>query len=186
MGESELDSRAKFLIEKQKVNKSYKPVEEESCCAVGGHSPNCTCHKNYRYGGMVLDTGYDLTLAKNSVGKGWHKLLDAVFAAKPTEVKVVQVKEKFGVLTIYWDGPEPENDDIADVVVDPMVPAPFLSFRPGTPKGYKAFANLVSAAEEVSARICEDCGNPGIRGLSKGRWILTQCQACVDKAKKRA
>ena len=52
------------------------------------------------------DTGYDLELAKRSVGKGWHGILDRLWAVKPPEARVEQVKEKFGGLRVYASGSE--------------------------------------------------------------------------------
>lgn len=106
-----------------------------------------------RIPGFVYSDGYNLDLAERSVGPGWHKLLAPVFRDKPEDVNIVQVKEKFGELRIYYDNAEKHD----------------------------AFGRIVRAAEDVSSRTCEDCGDSGTRGLSKKRWLKTQCQACVDK-----
>jgi hypothetical protein len=53
------------------------------------------------------------------------------------QVRVTQVKEKFGTLRFYYDG------------------------------GDELISGLVTMAEAMSSRICETCGNPGkIRGRS--------------------
>ena len=69
--------------------------------------------------------------AKLCVRKGWHPLLDILYAAKPDDVTVTQVKEKYGGLCFYLDAaPMPYHD-------------------------------LVDAVEKLSYQICEDCGKVG-------------------------
>lgn len=41
--------------------------------------------------------------AKNSVGFGWHGLLEEIYAKLPTNASVSTVKEKFGTLRVYID-----------------------------------------------------------------------------------
>lgn len=142
---------------------------------------------SHKYPGGVWYDGYDLELAKQSVGKGWHQLLEKVFAAKPTDARIVQVKEKFARLTIYFHAPEDVEvkGDLASLNVDinPNSPASFLAFRPGTPVGYEGFAKTVRQAEEESLTICEDCGQPGTPGPRKpgSYWMLTLCPDCRGK-----
>jgi len=76
-------------------------------------------------------TGYDLETAKASVGKGWSKLLEVVFDAKPDDTVICQVKEKYGALRIYTNGSTEE------------------------------FLDLLSTAEWMSENICEQCGKAG-------------------------
>ena len=42
---------------------------------------------------------------------------------------------------------------------------------------------LVSMAEAMSYRICELCGKPG--KPTKGGWIITLCEDCLEKEEKR-
>lgn len=60
-----------------------------------------------------------------------------------------QVKEKFGTLRFYIDN--------ADDYV----------------------AGVISMAESMSCRTCEDCGSPGTR--RPGGWIRTLCDGCDKK-----
>ena len=66
-----------------------------------------------------------------SVGRGWEPLIRRLYAAKPPNVSVLQVKEKFGGLRFYT-GPAP-----------------------------KGFHRLIEQAEAESYSICELCGRPG-------------------------
>lgn len=69
--------------------------------------------------------------AKQLVGDGWGNILDDLYDAKPGNVKVIQVKEKFGSLRFY--------------VI-------------GEPNWY---SNLIEFYEKKSTVICEFCGRPG-------------------------
>ena len=70
--------------------------------------------------------------------------------SKPVrQVVAVQVKEKFGSLRFYYEG----GDDY--------------------------IRGLVSLAESLSHRTCEQCGSPGVgRG---GGWIQTLCDLHADE-----
>ena len=81
--------------------------------------------------GLVIEEGYDRGLAKLSVGKGWHGLIDILFDAKPDDVVVVQVKEKFGGLRFYVGGATEQYHD------------------------------LIGVAEWMSECLCENCGKVG-------------------------
>jgi len=70
-------------------------------------------------------------VAKTCVGPGWSKLIDKLYDKISLDVKVVQVKEKFGGLRFYvYNATEDEVD--------------FISF-----------------VEEESYTVCERCGQPG-------------------------
>ena len=79
-------------------------------------------------------SGYDLEMALASVGAGWGPLVRSVFSlallTEPAPV-VVQVKEKWGALRVYYDG------------------------------GDARFEAFVDAMELASTRICETCGARG-------------------------
>lgn len=65
------------------------------------------------------------------VGPGWAKILDKLYDAKPRNVYVMQVKEKFGGLRFYVGAASRE------------------------------FFDTIEAAEKASYEICEQCGEPG-------------------------
>ncbi len=69
--------------------------------------------------------------AKQCVGRGWERLIDKVYDAKPRSTHIIQVKEKFGGLRVYCGGSIPE------------------------------FFAIIDQAEKESYEICEECGDPG-------------------------
>lgn len=85
--------------------------------------------------------GYTKNLALSSVGVGWasliHEIFDFIEQNKITNVRIIQVKEKYGGLRIY-------TDFIHDVL-----------------------DKKIQDAEVHSFTICEECGAPGqLRGGS--------------------
>ena len=91
--------------------------------------------------------GYTRDFAKQSVGKGWHNLIDEVFDKLEKRfkmIKIIQVKEKWGGLRIYTDYSNEEFD------------------------------KFIQEIEKRSFTICEDCGSPG--NLREGSWYRTLCE----------
>lgn len=109
-----------------------------------------------RLPGFVIysDGGYDLELAKASVGEGWGSLIEEVFQKREDmkrPVNVIQVKEKWGGLRIYTD---------------------FIN---------EEFDNFIVEIEKKSYTICEVCGNPGVlREINS--WYHTRCNEHADGA----
>ena len=109
----------------------------------------------------MLSDFFNRDLARNSVGVGWRHLIDAVFnkielGKTPwDDVVVLQVKEKFGTLRIYYSG----GDDYVRGFID--------------------------ALESASAHSCEECGSSsGQTTAHMGRW-LTLCSRCMVQREKR-
>jgi hypothetical protein len=104
----------------------------------------------------VYYAGYDRELAKQSVGSGWHGLLDEIFDKKESldlsTVNIVQVKEKYAGLRVYIDlyaSRDNENDPL------------------------HIFEKFLHDVERRSLRTCEVCGEVGaVRGKS---WYYTSC-----------
>jgi hypothetical protein len=76
--------------------------------------------------------------AKLCVGPGWSKIIDRLYDAKPRNVVVLQIKEKFGSLRYYTGGVPPEFD------------------------------KLIDEAEAESEVTCEACGEPGSIDWTRG------------------
>lgn len=91
----------------------------------------------------------------NDVGAGWRPLirgLDANLRELDPDYRIGQIKEKFGGLRYYVDAFTGDTDE----------------------------ANcLVGAAEELSFKICEDCGAPGDTKAWNGFCVKTLCPLCV-------
>jgi hypothetical protein len=90
------------------------------------------------------------------VDDGWMPILEELFEKidKVTkennlDITIVQVKEKFGSLRVYWHGSDTENDDIS---------------------------NLIWEAEKQSACTCEKCGKPGT--MQTDGWMCVRCEDC--------
>lgn len=98
-------------------------------------------------------------------GDGWFDVIDILcheiqnyvdwkskdFSEEDRETLQVvahQVKEKFGTLRFYYSG------------------------------GDETIEGMVSMAESMSHRMCEDCGCPGEQ--TKTTWIRTLCEKCKD------
>lgn len=91
-----------------------------------------------------------------AVGEGWHNLIHELCVAikhslKPGEdFKFDQIKEKFGLLRIYASG------------------------------GNKEVYQLLGAAQDESANICEFCGSKEDI-TTEGSWVQTLCKICRSK-----
>lgn len=115
--------------------------------------------REVRLPGNVIygDGGYDLSLAKISVGPGWGSLLEEVFEKKEKEnvpVTIIQVKEKFAGLRIYADGIGVDENNIIS-----------------------NFQRFLCDIERRSLTICVSCGANGlVRGT---RRYYTSCDACA-------
>lgn len=61
----------------------------------------------FRYPTYVVHEGYDRNLALASVGRGWSDLINEIFdfieQKKISNVRIIQVKEKYGGLRVYTD-----------------------------------------------------------------------------------
>lgn len=72
---------------------------------------------DYNTPGFVIPDGYTLEQALASVGKGWAPLIKEIFDKKPADVKIEQVKEKFGILRVYANDANFE-DGVIDEIED--------------------------------------------------------------------
>ena len=92
------------------------------------------------------------------IGDGWFRLVDRVSArlAKDPALHVVQVKEKYGRLKVYFERAE-------GVPRDPRLDA-------------EIEAEIREAADE-SERTCEVCGEPGTHE-ERHRWWSVRCGTC--------
>ena len=101
-----------------------------------------------------------------SCGEGWRPILEglcaSIAAMNLPELRVVQIKEKFGGLRFYVHNAN------------------------------SAVHAAIDAAEREAAKICEECGAPGVSDPRMGHgysgWIKTLCAGCraARDEKKRA
>ena len=91
-------------------------------------------------------------MCEMSCGPGWHDLVVGLNELLDVEAdesfRFTQIKEKFGQLRAYWHGADPTG------VID----------------------QLVDAAEEISASMCETCGaHAKMRATRPGGYIHAAC-----------
>jgi len=92
------------------------------------------------------------------IGDGWFRIVDRISArlAKDTALHVVQVKEKYGRLKVYFERAE------------------------GVPRDPRLDAEMKTALDEdadESERTCEVCGDPGTHE-ERHRWWSVRCGPC--------
>ena len=114
--------------------------------------PNCKMRGCFHAPGFVIECGYDEPLALASVGTGWADLVRAGLAAVAGYGRLVQVKEKYGTLRLYWDGEMGITRRKADVI-----------------------QHAIDELETRSGTLCEQCGAPGRLVASPGKWYSTAC-----------
>ena len=87
-------------------------------------------------------------------GNGWFKILEELCekVANIPGFKFAQVKEKFGMLTVYYNGPNEEKD--REIV-----------------------RAAIREAEDKSIKTCESCGEPAKLKSDHG-WMLVECKKC--------
>lgn len=95
--------------------------------------------------------------ALKSVGDGWAGIINRIYDAKPRNIHILQVKEKFGELRVYT----------------------------GSYKiGQDWFQDLIEHYTDISTRTCEVCGKPGERRSDIG-WIRALCNNHYIETKER-
>src|SRR5882672_8393132 len=114
-------------------------------------------------------------------GRGWLQVvlklmkdIDAVWRDFPVDVAPercwcpVEVKEKFGGLRFY---PQvlvsARKTDTEERIAD-------------VNKRAQKMSDLIRAAEEECAKLCEDCGNESTGPRWVNNWVRTVCQGCYD------
>jgi hypothetical protein len=87
-------------------------------------------------------------------GDGWFKILEELCekVGSVPGFKFAQIKEKFGTLRIYYDGPENESD-------------------------HQIVSQAVDEAERKSSITCETCGEKAKLENQSG-WLVTECKTC--------
>lgn len=122
---------------------------------------------------------------------GWEPIvvdaleqLKKLSAATGVEIRVAQIKEKFGGLRLYLDIDEVSATGLE--VVEPIskgaTAEPTLRMQSGSAPGSvrERATAIVRAAEIAVSTVCEACGAPG-RLRKLGSYFWTCCQACADK-----
>ena len=107
--------------------------------------------------------------ANFGVGNGWQSLVEELCAdldaMKIENLRVVQIKEKFGTLRFY--------------ISTHNTPAEYDAFLPEHKDRLELVYKRIHLTEEQSASICEFCGKPG--QLYQESWWNTLCPKCHEK-----
>jgi len=92
-------------------------------------------------------------------GNGWFHVMNAAFkVAEHPGAILLQVKEKFGGLRLYWMGPGPPDFPVL------------------TDEEANRIRTALDTAEDRSYQVCENCGAPG--KVRRGGWVYTLCDRC--------
>ena len=111
---------------------------------------------------LLAKYGINYSPINSEIGKGWEPLLENLLRALKLldpDLKIGQIKEKFGSLRVYVD-PTPTNS------------------KENETKKYE----LCRQAQEDSAKVCIVCGNTG-RIVQLNSWLQCFCEDCEEKVK---
>lgn len=89
---------------------------------------------------------------------------------KRPSISFTQVKEKFGLMRIYWSGNGVENWEEVCVKVNQE------DRERAIKRHYEEVQNAIDYVEFLSSKVCEECGQPG-KVNNKG-WIKVRCENC--------
>ena len=123
----------------------------------------------------------------SALPQGWTELADQLFADLDAMLdddaarlfEVVQVKEKFAGLRVYWELHKEQT-----TVLDIIGPGSAQRFDKIPEKPSSLFNRIrarVKQAGEQAATTCQRCGNGGASAGGSG-WIVTLCEACRRQA----
>jgi hypothetical protein len=109
----------------------------------------------------VVPSGYTREMALESVGKGWasfiHDIFDRLEALNRPDIRIIQVKQKFGGLRIYLNGVYFDDEHEGEAA---------------------EFERYVFQRQKESFYTCETCGNPGT--LRSGNHYQTLCDTHAE------
>lgn len=105
---------------------------------------------------------------------GWHKafvpqMMDELFDALGSYVEdfeVLQIKEKYSKLVIYWNWDDRDYTDEERADLNEL---------------YEIIENIIKKYSDISDKTCVECGGKATY-FSTG-WTLPYCDSCRDKSK---
>ena len=120
----------------------------------------------------------------SSLPHGWIDVVTRLFVdldallddAQARRLEIIQVKEKFAGLCVYWSLGKEKTSIIDIIVVDSV-----QRLRTYPEKPSDAFAQIaarVGQAEDEAAKTCQRCSNGGAARNQTGGWLVTLCEAC--------
>lgn len=108
-----------------------------------------------------MKTSYEKQAELFQCREGWRNLIKApLLRILELDGEILQVKEKFGTLRLYYRLPDTVPEEVK-----------------------KEVREMVNRAEHESSVTCEVCGKPG--ELNMGGWVQTLCPEHTDEYNKR-
>jgi hypothetical protein len=118
--------------------------------------------------------------------EGWVEVANKLFAdvdamlddASAKRFEVIQIKEKFAGLRVYWRLGTQQT-----TVIDVLGPDAVWRIDKGPTKPTDLFDRIkerVTQAQEEAGTTCQRCGNSGASAGGQG-WIVTLCETCRTK-----
>jgi hypothetical protein len=107
-----------------------------------------------------------------SHGDGWFDIVDSLCSGIQHHTNLKRKTEPFASMT------DEEFDEVHQPVAS-QVKEKFGGLRFYISNGDDAVYAMITLAESMSYKICEDCGNRGM--MRKGPWIRTLCDSCDKK-----
>lgn len=94
-------------------------------------------------------------------GDGWYRIIEEICSkiegiGAGDQVEFLQIKQKFGVLRIYF------------------------TFLGDDDKVYSKVSSIISDGEKISGKVCESCGDWGTERTPSG-WIKVLCDKCYEE-----
>ena len=123
----------------------------------------------------------------SDVPQGWIELVDQLFADLDSMIdddaakifEVIQIKEKYAGLRVYWSLGG-EETLVLDIVGSGSMQR--LDKGPAEPTAlFDRIKERVRQAGEQAATTCQRCGNGGASAGGSG-WIMTLCDSCRGRA----
>jgi len=102
--------------------------------------------------------------------EGWWPLIEVLSASIQNHILTTNQQRQALLESNPYNRPIP--DEVVPVQID-QIKEKFGSLRYYYTGGDECIAGMVNLAEELSARICERCGNPG--KIRTGGWLKTLC-----------
>ena len=124
-----------------------------------------------------------------SIGDGWYDIIDILCSNIQSHIESVAKQREWNIdwnkcvndPNYEWDkfGPREERKvpELVEQVVAGQIKEKFGTLRFYYHGGDDYIRGLVSMADAMTSRVCEDCGAPGTaRSTKQQRWVKVMCE----------